>query len=260
MSDIRGRFVWYDLLTSDPKAAEAFYTNVIGWSTEPWGPPEAAYTMFSNAEGPVGGIGEVGKDAASVAGPPNWIAYIGTPDVDATVEQAKALGAEVLVEPTDIPTVGRFAMLVDPQGAVFAPFSSGSGHLDMNARTPGMFGWHELHTSDVDAGWAFYEALFGWVKTGEFDMGPDFGTYRMYGHTPGVPLGGMMNKPLEKPVSTWTYYITVADILATLDRVKANGGQVTFGPQEVPGGDLVANCVDPQGAAFALTQPAAPAT
>ncbi len=257
MSDSRGRFVWYDLLTSDPKAAEAFYTNVVGWTAEPWGPPEAAYTMIANGDGPVGGIGEVGKDSASVAGPPNWLAYIGTPDVDATVEQARSLGAELLVGPMDIPTIGRFAVMADPQGAVFAPFTSAGtseGMPEMNPKAPGVFAWHELHTTAPDAAWTFYEALFGWVQTGAFEMGGTWGTYRMYGCEADKPLGGIMITPPERPVSAWTYYIAVEDLDSALDRVKANGGQVVFGPQEVPGGDRVANCVDPQGAAFALTQ------
>ncbi|MDP2316054.1 MAG: VOC family protein [Pseudomonadota bacterium] len=250
----RGRFFWYDLLTSDPAAARAFYTNVIGWSMQPWGPPEMAYCMVANGEGPLGGIAELGKDSASVpSAPPHWMAYVGTPDVDATIEQAEALGATVLVPATDIPEIGRFAVLADPQGAVFSPFTPVSTMPEMNAHTPGMFSWHELHTSDSDAGYSFYSTLFGWGQTGEMDMGP-MGMYRMFGRTPDKSIGGIMAKNPAMPASAWTYYITVADLNGTLDRVRANGGQVVFGPDEVPGGDFIATCVDPQGATFAVYQ------
>ncbi|MDP2304469.1 MAG: VOC family protein [Pseudomonadota bacterium] len=262
MNDVKilGRFFWYDLMTSDPAAARVFYANVIGWSMQPWGPPEGAYTMVANAEGPVGGIAELGKDESSVPlGPPHWLAYVGTPDIDATVEQAKALGGKVLVPVTEIPTVGRFAVLADPQGAVFAPFtpaSSTPGMPERSADAPGRFSWHELHTSEPDAGYAFYSELFGWGQTGEMDMGP-MGLYRMFGQTPDRSLGGVMTTTHQAPVPGWTCYITVADIKGTLDRVRANEGQVVYGPDEVPGGDLVAACIDPQGAAFAVFQKAA---
>ena len=78
------------------------------------------------------------------------------------------------------------------------------------------------------------------------------GTYQMFGRGKG-PIGGMMNKPPDMPAPPhWLYYITVDDVDAAIKRVERHGGQLLNGPMDVPGGDRVAACMDPQGGAFAL--------
>jgi len=243
----RGRFVWFDLMTPDPKAAPAFYSAVAGWGTQAWD-GAMPYTMWTNGEQPLGGIMEVQPPGT----PAHWLAYISTPNVDETTKDAEGIGARVLVPPTDIPNVGRFAVLSDPQGAVFAAFtSSGNAPGHEGPPTVGEFSWYELATHDSPAAFRFYERLFGWEKTVSADMG-ELGMYHMYGRN-GVEMGGMFNKPAAMPgPPAWLYYIMVDDIQRAMDAVKAKGGQVLMGPHEVPGGDLIAQCLDPQGAAFAL--------
>ena len=117
----------------------------------------------------------------------------------------------------------------------------------------GQFVWHELATADHAAAFSFYNAVVRWEDAGTHDMGP-IGLYRMFGRN-GHTLGGMFNKPAEMPApSHWLDYVRVANITASVDAVKAHGGQVLHGPAEVPGGDWIAQCLDPQGAAFALHQ------
>jgi predicted enzyme related to lactoylglutathione lyase len=116
----------------------------------------------------------------------------------------------------------------------------------------GEFSWHELATTDWEAAWTFYSKLFGWQKADAMDMG-EMGTYQMY-HRGAHPLGGIFNKPPEMPVSCWVLYVRVPDVAAAVSQVTAMGGKVLMGPMEVPGGDLVAQCSDPQGALFALHQ------
>lgn len=244
----RGRFVWFDLLTTDPKAAPAFYSAVAGWGTQAWDSGPMPYTMWINDGKPLGGVTNLHNPAA----PPHWLAYISTPNVDATVKEAEELGAKVIAPPSDIPTVGRYAVLADPQGAVFAAFTphdAAPGHE--GPPVVGEFSWHELATHDSPAAFRFYERLFGWEKTVSADMG-EMGMYHMYGRN-GIELGGMFNKPPQMPgPPAWTYYIMVDDAQRAVDAVKANGGQVLMGPHEVPGGDLIAQCLDPQGAVFAV--------
>ena len=256
MSDYpRGRFCWYDLMTPDPGAAEGFYKEIAGWGTDISQASEMPYTMFTNGGKPLGGVMQLPEEARAQGAPPHWLAYIAVPDVHETTAKAKALGAHTYVEPQEIPNVGSFAVLADPQGAVFAVFASAEevpGHDE--PPTKGEFSWHELATTDHEAAFDFYADLVGWQKTDAMDMG-EMGIYQMYGAGSST-LGGMFNKPAEMPAPPhWLYYISVDDVNAAVEKVKALGGQILNGPMEVPGGDMIAQCMDPQGAAFALHSP-----
>jgi predicted enzyme related to lactoylglutathione lyase len=257
MSDYpRGRFCWYDLMTPDPSAAEGFYKEVAGWGTDIWQGSEIPYTMFTNGGKPLGGVMPLPEQARAQGAPPNWMAYIAVPDVHETTAKAQSLGGHVYVEPQEIPNVGSFAVLADPQGAVFAVFTP-KEEMPGQDEPPGKgeFSWHELATTDHVAAFDFYADLFGWQKTDAMDMG-DMGVYQMYG-AGNSTLGGMFNKPAEMPAPPhWLYYIRVDDVRTAVEKVKALGGQVFNGPMEVPGGDMIAQCMDPQGAAFALHSPA----
>ena len=246
----RGRYLWYELMTTDPESAMSFYGDVVGWGTQAWNGGESPYTMWTAGESLVGGVMTMPD---GVEAPPHWIAYVGVPDVDHSSEQAKVLGATVHKSPFDVPEVERIAVLGDPQGAVFAIFKplqpipeaeGQSGH-------PGFFSWHELLTTDHEAAFGFYANLFGWEKLDVMDMG-DMGVYQMFGRE-GRMLGGMYNGATATPAPPhWLYYTLVADLDEALKTVKARGGEVLNGPMEVPGGDRVAQCRDAQGAAFAL--------
>ena len=246
----QGRFCWYELLTTDPKAAPDFYGKIAGWGTMPWeggGPP---YTMWMNGEGPIGGIMQLPDEATAAGAPPHWLAHVSTPDLAATTAKVKKLGGEV-VNQMKIPTVGEFAIIRDPQGAAFSAFQSegdAPGH-DEPARL-GEISWHELATDGWEDAWTFYSGLFDWQKADAVDMG-EMGLYQMF--TRGAhPVGAMFNRPPEMPVSSWVYYVRVPDVDAAAEAVKEHGGQVLNGPMEVPGGDWIAQCMDPQGAMFAV--------
>jgi predicted enzyme related to lactoylglutathione lyase len=249
MSDTtsRGRFVWFDLITPSPDDAMRFYSSVIGWGTAQWEGP-APYTMWTNNSVPLGGVM---KDANGNA---HWLGYISSPDVDATVKQAANFGARVMVQPSDIPGVGRYAVLTDPQGALFAVFTGASqtpGHE--GPADIGEFSWHELVTRDHPAALRFYEMLFGWTKAKSMDMG-EIGTYQLFERN-GLEMGGMFDKPAAMPgPPAWVFYVRVGDLERALAAVKSGGGQVLNGPAEVPGGDTIVNCMDPQGALFSLHQ------
>ena len=261
MSDIpRGRFVWYELMTTDPEAAKTFYTTLTGWTTENWEGGPAPYTMWVNGKTSIGGVMQLPDDARQQGASPHWLAYIATPSVDDTIKEAQESGATVRMGPMDIPTVGRIAVMTDPQGAVFAaytPADEAPGH-DGPSQI-GEFSWHELATPDHAAAFDFYSQLFGWVKTEAMDMG-ELGTYQMYGRTKDRPLGGMFNKPKEMPgPPAWLLYVHVDSVDDRAGLVKELGGQILNGPMDVPGGDRIAQCLDPHGAAFAIYSTAAAA-
>ena len=252
-SEKRGRFVWYDLMTADPKAAEEFYGQLIGWGTKEFEGGNEPYTMWTNKETPLGGVMELSEEAKAAGAPPHWMAYVSVDDVVQTVSKVKEAGGSVLHEATEIPDAGSFAILSDPQGAAFAIYKSASEESQDSAEGDqiGRFSWNELATSDYKGAFSFYSELFGWEPQEAMDMGPG-GIYQLYGQS-GAPLGGMFNKPDEMPgPPMWLYYVSVEDVNNAVEKVSELGGQVLNGPMEVPGGDLIAQCVDPQGALFAL--------
>jgi predicted enzyme related to lactoylglutathione lyase len=253
MSEHRGRFVWYELMTKDVSGAKAFYPKVTGWTIESWqGPMD--YSMFAANGKPFSGVMTLPDEAAKMGAPSNWMGYVAVPDVDASAKQATELGGQVYVPPQDIPNVGRFSVIADPQGAAIALFRGTSDMpLDDSPAKLGEISWHELITSDSAAAWTFYSTLFGWEKTDAMDMGPH-GVYQMFAAKGSKKtLGGMMTAPPNHPAPpAWLYYAHVPDLHEALAAIKANGGQVLNGPMDIPGDDEVAQCMDPQGAAFAL--------
>jgi uncharacterized protein len=250
MSVSQGHFVWYELMTTDTAAAKAFYGKVVGWGTQDI--PGMAYTLFTAEEHPVSGLMDQPEDSRRMGAPPSWIGYVSVENVDATADRVKQLGGTVYVAPKDIPNVGRFAVVADPQKAVFALFKWASAAQDElpAPQMPGRSGWHELLAADWEKVLPFYSELFGWHKGDAMDMGA-MGTYQLFS-VGGPPIGGMFNKPPMVPAPFWLYYFNVGDIDAAAGRVTAGGGQILNGPMEVPGGGWILQGTDPQGAAFAL--------
>lgn len=114
-----GGLTWNELMTTDMEKAEAFYTGLFGWVAKPQGTSHP-YTVFENEGRARAGMMTLPDDAVKRGAPPHWAVYLGVDDTDAAVAKAVSLGAEVLCPPTDIADVGRFSVLADPQGAVFA--------------------------------------------------------------------------------------------------------------------------------------------
>lgn len=247
-------FVWYELLTVDPEAAKAFYPEVTGWKTGTFEIPGAPpYLMWQNGDRPIGGALQMPPEAVAQGAHPHWLPYAGVPSVDETYQRALELGAKSFVAPQDIPNVGRFAVLADPQGAMFALHSSSTTPLaEPKPPVVGDVSWHELSTSDPEAAWTFYGTLFGWHETGRMDMGAD-GTYQMFGWAD-FPVGGIFPKPPHMPAPSWVLYVNVPDLEASVATAKSLGGQILYGPMEVPDGSHVAGALDPQAAMFALHQ------
>ncbi len=245
----QGRFIWYELATRDVPAAIAFYGDVARWKTEPFGDD---YTMWVGSQGPLGGLRSQSPDEAAV--PPYWTSHVIVDDVDATAGRVRDLGGKVLFGPHDIPDVGRFAVIADPQGAVLSIFRPGGPMELHDLAREGEFCWNELVTSDHAAGFAFYSALFGWKVLRDLDMGP-LGTYRLFGLGEEDGLGGMMTLPKDARMPpAWVYYVSTDDLDAAIARATGLGAKLLNGPMEVPGGGRIAQLADPQGAAFALHQ------
>lgn len=244
-------FFWYELMTSDLAAAEKFYPAVIGWTTQDFPNSDMRYVVVSANGVGVGGLMTIPEDAAKAGAQPAWLGYIEATDVDAVSSGIEKAGGRVLRQPADIPDVGRFSVVSDPQGAMFMLLQPNGPDQDpVPMGTLGRVGWHELITDDWEKAFEFYSAQFGWTKDQAVDM-EEMGVYQLYA-VDGQPSGGMMNRSPDIPAPYWGFYFNVDGIDAAVQRVKDNGGTVILGPMEVPGGQWVVNCQDPQGAHFSL--------
>lgn len=248
-------FIWYELMTSDMAAAETFYGKVVGWTPQHWGGNDMPYTLMNVGEVGVAGIMNIPDEAKAMGTPPMWLGYIHAADTDKTTEAIRKAGGKVYREPADIPEIGRFSVVADPQGASFLLMTPTPRQppAQLAEGAPGSVGWRELYTTDRQAALDFYTSQFGWTKDQSTDMG-EMGIYEVFA-IDGKRSGGIMNKPPQVPVSAWLFYFNVDDIDAAAERVKAAGGTVMFGPMEVPGGSHIIQAMDPQGAVFALVTP-----
>lgn len=248
-------FSWYELHTPDAAAAAAFYAPVLGWNVRDSGMQDKKYTLVSVGETPVGGLLEKPPAAFAAGEHARWLGYLGVSDVDAHCRRVWQAGGKVLRAAEEIPGVGAFAVVADTQGAVFVLFQPAAGVAPPERpgiSTPGMPVWHDLGTADPEAAFRFYSDLFGWTKLHAMPMGPD-GVYQIFA-IDSQPAGGIATAP--DPTNTgWLFYFHVSEIEAAIDRVKQHGGTVVHGPSEVPGGQFIAHCFDPQGAIFGIVGP-----
>jgi len=239
-----GRFVWRELMTPDIEGAKAFYGELFNWSFVDANMPTGTYLMIRAGDATVGGAMPMPTDAEH---PPHWISYVSVPDVDEAARAAEANGGMVGVPPTDIPTVGRFAVLGDPSNAWITAFRHQS-HDEVSQGPPriGHFCWETLTTRDVDQAKAFYAAVFGWgVEAGP--AGPD-----SVFNAEGVAVADV--QPADNQPSAWTTYVVVSDIENACSRTESLGGNVLLPEHEIPTVGFIAVIADGDGASLGLFQ------
>ena len=216
-----GKFVWYEYMGNDLKAAADFYTGVVGWSAKDAGMSGFPYQVLSTGSTMVAGMMDVPEEAKAMGAKPSWLGYIWVEDVDKALPKLTAAGGNPPPPP--------------PPG------------------TPGLVGWRELHAGDGARAFAFYSGQFGWKKERDHDMGA-MGVYHIFDAGDGQQ-GGVFTKTPETPAPFWLFYFNVDAIDSAVERVKAHGGKVVNGPMETPNGRWILQGLDPQSAMFALVAP-----
>ena len=260
MSNQHGEWVWFELQTRDPDAAQAFYGEVIGWTAQPSGMPGVDYRLLHTASDQIGGLM---KMPAGMQSEPVWLGYVAVDDVDASANAIEAAGGTTHMPPTTLDGVGRMAMLTDPQGVALYVMRGASDQTSTALRqcmgadssaARGHVVWCELSAPDPDAAIDFYAGTFGWRQDGGIPMG-ELGEYRFlhagptcFGAVMGVMPGGSRG---------WLFYVHVADIDHAARRLVAAGGTLLQEPMEIPGGQYSLVARDPQGARFGLVGPRA---
>jgi uncharacterized protein len=242
---------WVDLGSPDLDAAIGFYGQLFGWEV-----PEQP----NSAE--MGGYRRAKRNGADLAGmmplmqegqPPAWSSYVSVADADATAAAVGENGGSVISPVMDVMGLGKMAIFADPTGAVFGIWEPGTFAGAERVNEPGALSWNELGTRDVAGAKAFYGAVFGWGFR-DNDMG-EMGTYTewLLGED---SIGGLMDiggrVPDEVPAH-WLAYFAVENTDAALETAKAAGGDVRFGPIDIPAGRF-AVVADPFGAVFAVIQ------
>lgn len=250
-----GRFVWHDLMTTDPEKAHQYYSDLLGWTYKDFNMPEGSYRMIHAAGTEWGGF--MPLDPAHGV-PSHWISYVAVADVDAAAAKAQELGGQVAVPGTDIPSVGRFAVIASPTGAYISPYKSETNQAEgphNPAPGPGTFIWHELLSNDPKEDGKFFSEVFGW-RIEEVPMG-EMGTYHLFKRLDtGTDAGGMMPKPPgEEGPSAWLPYIQVESADATAARTEELGGKVWMPPMDIPNVGRFTVTSDPTGAFIAFLQP-----
>jgi predicted enzyme related to lactoylglutathione lyase len=238
-----GKFVWHEQVSSDPKQAQDFYTELFGWGTEAFKPGEVDYTMISSGGQSHGGFSK----AMEGAPPPHWLSHVRVEDLDATVEKAKNAGGKLAAGPFDMEEVGRMAIIGDPQGAYISAYQP----HDEGPTPVGVFVWDELGTTDVDAAQRFYEDVFGWTTD---DPGPEYGGYKIFNRGD-RGVAGLMTNPDASIPPHWQPYVAVDDPDATAAKAKELGATVLAEPMDVPKVGRIAVLSDPQGATFGIIKP-----
>jgi hypothetical protein len=245
-------FCWHEIRTSDPKAARKFYTELFGWNFHDADmPPAGKYTSIMVGERGIGGITETQKGE-----PPNWVSYVTTEDVKAAASRANKSGGKVLMEPMDIPGIGTFAVLADPQGAIVCAWKDGQNHKSKpdEGFAPGAICWNELLTTDIAGAKRWYGEVFGWK--GEDMPMPGF-TYTLW-KDDGTDRGGAMSMPPGTGGPPhWLAYVLVKDVDASAAKVTSLGGKLCVPPQDIPNIGRFSVFSDPQGASIALYKPLA---
>jgi len=249
MSGQNGRFVWHDLMTTDLEKSREFYGELFGWKVhEVDMGPTGTYRMIRAGEEDIGGM--VPLDAAQNV-PSHWLAYAHVEDVDAACQRATGGGGQVLVPPTGIPGVGRFAVVQDPTGGCIAPFRSDRPYTEETEKIAGVgtFCWGELLTHDVDAARRFYGELFGW---GVQEMAMPEGTYTVFTRGQRQAAGAMKMPPEAQAPSHWMHYIVVEGVDAAAARIQELGGKLWVEPRDIEGIGRFAVGADTTGGTFAV--------
>jgi len=237
-----GSFCWIELAARDTAGARAFYTRLFDWSVrEDTMGESGTYYLFQKS----------GRDVAAMyqpppgSVPPSWMSYIAVAGADAAAEQARNLGATVVMGPFDVGDLGRMAVLRDPQGATFSIWEAkknpGVGLRD----EVGTLCWNELQTRDAGVAHTFYAPLFGW----RLKESPDYTEFHLGEHA----VGGMIRSqaPPEVP-SYWMPYFSVADCDASASAARELGAAVFVSPTDIEHVGRFAVMADPQGAPFAV--------
>lgn len=235
-----GRFVWHELRTGDVEAAARFYGDLLGWTFEP-GP--IGRTILAGGV-PIGGVSPVKPEV-----PVHWNAAIACADVDRVAAAARAAGGVITTgEPVDMPGMGRFAPILDPDKSIFSALTPGPAVPAPSAGT-GRFVWERLRTPDPTAVATFYGTTFGW--TARLSDDASGGVFEL---PDGTRVAEVVRTPAGDPTG-WLPFVLVTDLDAVRAHATGLGGTASE-PVTIPRAGRFSVLTDPDGATLAVIEAA----
>lgn len=244
---------WADLTTPDLAAARRFYGEILGWTFDDPQPEMGNYMRCRVRGKSVAGMSPPMPGQESM--PPVWSVYLSTSDADQTAQRIRSGGGQMLVEPMEIPGLGRMLFGLDSTGAAVGAWQPLSFHGSELFGEPGALAWAECTTRDGAGADAFYRGLFGYEQEQIGGGQMDYVVYKVGGE---AMCGRMqMGAEFEGIPAHWMIYFAVENADAAAARVKELGGKVAHGPFDSPHG-RIAVVADPFGAYFSIVQPNEP--
>ena len=246
LKHIPGKFVWFELVTGDPVAAQRFYGSVFGWTYQKVSGAAENYALVRNQGRAIGGIFRPAVPSGRTVGA-RWLSYASAANLEQTVKDMTATGASVLVRPTKVAGRGMHALVADPQGAIVGLMQSESGDPPDDPVAAGDFFWVDLYARDPEAAARFYKQL-GYDVFIEDVTGDD----RLILSSKGIARAGIMRLGPGDGDPLWLPYVQVDDVPTTLARVRASGGKVLRAPEPAVLDGQFAVFADPQGAVLGI--------
>jgi len=239
--ELPGKFIWFDLATVDIASQKKFYGDVFGWTYQPISQADSQYTIIKNGERNIAGMFQIKPPADAKAGA-LWISLMSVTDPDTAVAVTKKQGGSVQTPTTSLARRGTYALLRDPEGALFGVLKSDSGDpLDHDIQ-PGEFMWVDLFASDVQRAAKFYQQLAGYDVVSD-----DNHVHHEFLRSSGKYRAGIVPRPEQANHSGWLPYIKVTDVAATLQKVTDAGGHIMVEPDDSLLNGNLAIFADPDG-------------
>lgn len=243
-----GKFVWFDLFTTEIKQAAPFYEHLFGWTLTPVSTPgqRDLLTIYSNGK-PIGNI--IQREKRDVGS--KWLSYLSVADFDFALKAVNRAHGKIIHNIGNLPDLGQVAVVADDQKATFAIIKSSSGDPEDQKTAASQWVDCELWTNNVETALLFYGQIVQYEpETIQLSETIDY-TLLM---KDGLRRGGIVKIPWKGIEPEWIPYVAVRDISAVTAKVKELGGKILLEPEIKSLDGRVAIIADPSGAVLGLQQ------
>jgi predicted enzyme related to lactoylglutathione lyase len=245
-----GTFCWVELATTNLPASKVFYGTLFGWTVTDASLDGVPYSILTVGDREVGGMTALSKEARKSGTASYWFSYVAVDDAGAIAAKAAQLGGQSVMDPMETGPAS-IAVLRDPAGAVFGLWQSLDETGTFDDGQANLVRLNELSTPDVERSGRFYSGLFPWREAAGGSPAVPYKTFLLGEQI----VAGMMETEGAQPAA-WMVYFSVRDAARTVEKAAYLGGKIVAPLNEVPGAGRLAILADPEGAVFAVVEPA----